>query len=307
MSEALVVNLQYGKFPNARLNGCFYDGDRFIQQLKKMDKNIKITLMRDNLSEKSNLYPTKENIKKELEKLCNSRNKKLFFYYSGHGSYRDDKDGDEKIGLTRFNNYIKSKNSLLKDSCLVTNNINELDFLSDDEMYDILKGLNKNQKLYSFMDCCHSGTILDLPYIYMGDLKRKVWYRKKYHLIRNSLRNCRVINSSYKTKNELSGNIILFSGTRDNAYSYESNLNGQSQGHFTTALCKAFDLGLYKNNLRIFYTSLIGLLNNNKQIPVLSTSKKININKFRLYDLSTKSKLSYRQKLLLLKNIKKIH
>ena len=67
--RALVVSLQYNDFENAKLNGCYYDGERIITQLKKMDRKIKIVNMRDDLEKSSNLFPTRYNILRELKNM----------------------------------------------------------------------------------------------------------------------------------------------------------------------------------------------------------------------------------------------
>lgn len=306
MSEALVISLQYNNFPSARLNGCFYDGERIVEQLKKIDSNMKITVMRDDLEDDS-LYPTKRNILSKLEELCKSKCRKLYFYYSGHGSYRDDIDKDE-LGIlsSRDGLDILRMNTLLKDSCLVSNDRTILNLVSDDELNIVLRKLRRNQVLFSFMDACHSGTMLDLYSITAGDIKSinsVNSYRNVNELVLCGLRNPIKRAVDIRKRLDVPGHVIMISGTRDNAYAYESNNNGICEGHFTTALVKALDLGLYRYNLRIFYCCLISLLNSRYQIPVLTSSKHYNINRLRMYYFfNTKSRLSQKQKLLLLKN-----
>ena len=42
--------------------------------------------------------------------------------------------------------------------------------IRDDDLYDILvKGCPDGVHVVSLMDCCHSGTIMDLPYIFKAD------------------------------------------------------------------------------------------------------------------------------------------
>lgn len=42
--------------------------------------------------------------------------------------------------------------------------------IRDDDLYDLLvKPLQKDVHLACPFDCCHSGTVLDLPYIYKAD------------------------------------------------------------------------------------------------------------------------------------------
>ena len=300
--RALVVSLQYNDFENAKLNGCYYDGERIITQLKKMDRKIKIVNMRDDLDKSSNLFPTRYNILRELKNMILSGETRLFFYYSGHGSYAKDYNRDElSIYFRRNGLNILLRNSLFMDSCLVTNEKDSLGLLSDDMLANVLRSMKSRQLMYSFMDSCHSGTGLDLCYVKLGDLRKTVKYRNARELIINSRRNTRITSSYYPDKvNKVKGNVILISGTRDNAYSYESEINGKSQGHFTTALVKALNLGLYRLPLSSFYTSLIGLLNTRRQMPVLTTSKRININRYRLLGLNTKTRLSKRQQQLLL-------
>lgn len=306
MSKALIISLQYNDFPHAKLNGCFYDGERFAEQIKLINKNIEIINMRDDLPQDSDLFPTKDNIVKQLTTLCESNIKKLYFYFSGHGSYTNDLDNDELSTIYTKNGYNNLiKNTLLKDSCLVTNDKKSLNLLVDDEIYIILKKLKRNQTLYSFTDCCHSGTIMDLCYLNVGDLQRKIYYNKPWQLIYNSIVHCPVSQSYYPNKrNEIKGNVILISGCRDNAYSYESEVNKKVQGHFTTALIKALKLGLHKYSLKIFYACIIGLINDKYQIPVLTTSQNLNLNKYKMVNLNTKTKLSHKQKILLLKQKK---
>ena len=300
MARALVVSCQYGNFEDLRLNGCFYDSERFVNQLKKMDPNMKIVIMRDDYPKSSGLFPTSDNIKRKLNELCTSKSEKLFFYYSGHGSYKDDENNDEmQQGRNSYINFMR--NSLGKDSCLVSNEIKEVGLVSDDDLNLELRSLKSNQTLYSFMDCCHSGSILDLYCTAVGDYTKKFNYKTPRELIREGKRKCKINKSFYKSKSEeIKGTVILISGTRDKDYSYESNIGGQPQGHFTTALVKALDLGFYKKSLRVFYSSLIVLIDDKDQIPVLSMSKNLNLRRTKISNLNTRSKLSRRDKLLLL-------
>ena len=303
MTEGLVVSLQYGDFPEAKLNGCFYDGERVVEQLKKIDSNMKITIMRDDLNKSSELYPTKKNILNQLKKLCASKCKKLYFYYSGHGSYRNDRGKDELHLLSSRNGLaILRMNTLLKDSCLVSNDKTRLNLVADDDLNICLRKLRWNQTLFSFMDACHTGTMLDLYSITAGNLKSNQKYRNIGQLVKSGLKNP-IKRAVYKNKRrEIKGHVIMISGTRDNAYSYESIMNNKAQGHFTTALVKALDLGLYRYNLRVFYGCLITLLNDKYQIPVLTSSKHYNLNRIGMNSyLNIRTKLSMRQKLLLLR------
>ena len=57
MSIALIISCEYSKFPVNRLYGCFNDADRMITRFKKIDPNMKIIYMRDDLDySKKNEY-----------------------------------------------------------------------------------------------------------------------------------------------------------------------------------------------------------------------------------------------------------
>lgn len=45
--------------------------------------------------------------------------------------------------------------------------------IRDDDLYELLiKNLPDGVHMVCLMDCCHSGTILDLPYLFKGDGKQ---------------------------------------------------------------------------------------------------------------------------------------
>lgn len=79
-----------------------------------------------------------------LLKLCSIKLKHLIIYYIGHGTQIHDINGDESDGL---------------DECLFF-----LDgLITDDESASIIEEYKQCDKLTLFSDCCHSGTIYDIP------------------------------------------------------------------------------------------------------------------------------------------------
>lgn len=76
----------------------------------------------------------------------------LFFHYSGHGGQTPDLDGDEVDGY---------------DEVIFPVDFQKRGHIVDDEMHDIMvKPLPIGCRLTAVFDSCHSGTVLDLPYIY---------------------------------------------------------------------------------------------------------------------------------------------
>jgi hypothetical protein len=74
----------------------------------------------------------------------------LFMHYSGHGGSMRDDNGDEEDG---------------KDETLVPVDYQNAGQIRDDVIFkEVVSMLPKGAQLTVVMDCCHSGSILDLPY-----------------------------------------------------------------------------------------------------------------------------------------------
>lgn len=288
-SYALIINNNYPNLSSIKLEGCYNDGDNIIATLKKIDPNTKIILMRDNLQTNSSFYPTKNNILRELRNLVNSSSSKLYFYYSGHGTYNNDYNNDENsLNKTSNGKKISSIQSLLKDSCIVTNEKTKIGLITDDELNQILLGLKTTQTLYGFMDSCYSGTGMDLCWINIADFK-KSFTSKTLDILLNEINNCSLISGNYPDKvNKIKGNVILISGTRDNSYSYEGYSNGKASGLFTDKLCWLLNQNINNMSLKKFYLCLVGLINFKSQIPVLTTSMNINLDTTNMNNLNFK-------------------
>merc|ERR1712063_24596 len=79
---------------------------------------------------------------------------KLFFHYSGHGTQVADTDGDEEDGM---------------DEALCPADFRVNGVIVDDLLHEVLvRKVPAGVQLTAIMDCCHSGTVLDLPYIYQA-------------------------------------------------------------------------------------------------------------------------------------------
>lgn len=86
-------------------------------------------------------------------------NDSLFFHFSGHGGQAKDRDGDEEDGY---------------DEVIYPLDFKTAGHIVDDTMHDILvKPLPAGCRLTCIFDCCHSGSALDLPYMYTTDGKIK--------------------------------------------------------------------------------------------------------------------------------------
>jgi metacaspase-1 len=101
--------------------------------------------------------PNSDNIKAGIAWLVSGAKSgdNLFMHYSGHGGSMRDQDKDEADGM---------------DETLIPVDYDKKGQIRDDDVYDMLvTKIPAGCHLTVIMDCCHSGTILDLPYLVKGD------------------------------------------------------------------------------------------------------------------------------------------
>ncbi|KAL5716798.1 hypothetical protein ACHQM5_009918 [Ranunculus cassubicifolius] len=100
-----------------------------------------------------NRIPTKQNIRRALNWLVQGCTKgdSLVFHYSGHGSQQRNFNGDEIDGY---------------DETLCPLDYETEGMILDDEINEtIVRPIPRGATLHAIIDACHSGTILDLPYL----------------------------------------------------------------------------------------------------------------------------------------------
>lgn len=100
------------------------------------------------------LQPTKDNILRAMQWLVAGAqpNDALFLHYSGHGGQTEDTDGDEEDGF---------------DEVIYPVDFKTAGHIVDDEIhFTVVKPLQPGVRLTCIFDSCHSGSVLDLPYIY---------------------------------------------------------------------------------------------------------------------------------------------
>ncbi|KAG5223304.1 metacaspase [Salix suchowensis] len=97
--------------------------------------------------------PTKSNMRLALSWLVQGcqPGDSLVFHFSGHGSQKKDYDGDELDGY---------------DETLCPTDFETQGMIVDDEINAVIvKPLPHGVKLHAIIDACHSGTVLDLPFL----------------------------------------------------------------------------------------------------------------------------------------------
>jgi uncharacterized caspase-like protein len=185
--KALLIGINYINTEN-ELSGCINDAENIANRLVGF-KSI------TTLTDYTTIKPTRANIIREFVKLLAGAvsGDCLLFTFSGHGSQSTDRNGEELDGKDELMFAIDEKH------------------ISDDELNLIIKQyLKPGVTLFALMDCCHSGTVMDLKYNYLDYLEN----RKNF---------------------ETGGNVIMISGCKDEQTSADAYINGQSQGAMTWA------------------------------------------------------------------------
>ncbi|KAF8518458.1 peptidase C14, caspase domain-containing protein [Gautieria morchelliformis] len=159
--KALCIGINYvGQ--SGELRGCHNDARNLVNFLcshfgyKKDD----IVVLTDDARDPRQV-PTRANIIAAMRWLVRDArpNDSLFFHYSGHGGQTKDLDGDEADGF---------------DEVIYPVDFKAASHIVDDEMHMIMvRPLPPGCRLTAIFDSCHSGSALDLPYIYSTEGKIK--------------------------------------------------------------------------------------------------------------------------------------
>lgn len=206
---ALLIGINYIGTKN-ELNGCIND----IMNVKTLLMN-KFNYPEDNfeiITDNTPIKPTRNNIltaiRNRLSKL--KEGDTWYIHYSGHGTYDHNYGPDfESDGNDEF-------------ICPLDANI------SDDELNDLLvKRLPKGVKLRCVFDCCHSGTVMDLP-LKLNDESK-------------------VCVESYNMPQK---DIIMISGCRDDQTSADAPIDNTYSGALTWSLCLVLEQLSYRDEIK---------------------------------------------------------
>lgn len=142
----------------------------------------------------------------------------LVFHYSGHGSQQRNYNGDEVDGF---------------DETLCPLDFQTSGMIVDDEINDIIvKPLPPGVKLHAIIDACHSGTMLDLPFLCRMD--RTGQYVWEDHRPRSG-----------RWKGTSGGEVVSFSGCDDYQTSADTSALSKvtSTGAMTYCFIQAIERG----------------------------------------------------------------
>jgi len=281
-----LIGCNYLDTPSARLNGPINDVHNMRDFLSRCGFQEMLILTDD---QSGQYKPTRQNIFEGFKWLLQNAKAgdSLFFHYSGHGSQVVDTDGDEANGY---------------DETILPCDYKSAGQIVDDEIWlRLVKPVPAGCRLTSVMDCCHSGTGMDLPYVFtaprgntdiqvekisliakslLGGLKGK----KKMHLgdlFGGHSSKPTTGGMNQEGKKMSAGEVLLFSGCRDDqtaadttAPSHGGNVSG---GAMTSAFLEALKMCSNPSFAQLLMTMRQILAGKYSQVPQLSSSQMINI------------------------------
>lgn len=232
IKKALIIGINYNTYPisQLRLRGCVNDANNmknFIQSYCGYSpSNIRL------LTDDTTMKPTKQNIENSIKWLVQGAQKgdTLLFHYSGHGTYIfnnsriiDETDYyDEAIVPLDFYYENNSFKNIIIDDWLFNN---------------LISKIPKDVTLWSFVDCCNSGTVMDMKYNYKSLTKFK---NGSDSIIQGMSYNPNEWTDEYtlsiENLRDVTGNIVNFSASKDIELSEDVFVNGSFQGAFTSCL-----------------------------------------------------------------------
>ena len=143
-----------------RLLLLFFADVHNIKKYLVQEKGFKESEMLILMDDGRNHEPTHRNITNAFVKMTeySKAGDVVFIHYSGHGGRVRDTSGDEDDGY---------------DETLIPVDFTRTGQIVDDDILKILvKPMKQDVNVTVLMDCCHSGTVLDLPYRFSADDSR---------------------------------------------------------------------------------------------------------------------------------------
>ncbi len=253
MKFALLIGLNYSN-TNNKLYGCINDC-LLVQSMLVNNYGYEtnnIVFMRDDIYlSNSSLFPNRSNIINNINQLISKSNnpncESIYLHYSGHGSQIKDTNGDEKDGMDEF---IVPIDYFTNGSRII-----------DDELYNLIMHVNDNVPLFVVVDCCCSGTILDL--------------NNSYGYVNNILSLIQDNGHSLGRKK-----IMCISACADSQYALDVKKNGSPNGALTLALYSVLQASNWNILLKDLLNNIYTFLKVNRYTPmspILSSNFFINL------------------------------
>lgn len=183
--RALCVGINY-RGTGSELYGCINDATNMAAQLRTFFPAMGETRL---LTDDTATKPTKANILAAINWLVSGlvAGQNVVFHFSGHGGRVRDTNGDEVTGL---------------DSCLYALG---METITDDDLRSALAArVPAGCKCLVILDCCHSGTAVDLRYRWQAPSATQLTYTEA---------------TAYP---KTAGSVLFLSGCRDTEYAMDT-------------------------------------------------------------------------------------
>lgn len=227
MNKKLAVCVGINDYPGTDndLNGCVNDANDWADALKA--RGFGVTTVLDGDATKAAMIGTVT----EMLDQCVSGDTAVFTY-SGHGTWVPDDNGDEPDGRDE---------ALCPWDCITTGEV-----LKDDEIHQIfLDHRKRGVRLVFFSDSCHSGSVSR----FMRPLQKAAIDDVLPHRIRfmapevflkgRQLDTAHAVKNMPRNARRTAYSSLLFSGCKDDEYSYDASFGGRGNGAFTYVALKA--------------------------------------------------------------------
>lgn len=286
--KALLIGINYfGQ--RGQLRGCINDVKNMSTYLNEFfgyKREDMVTLTDDQQNPMS--QPNKANILRAMHWLVKDArpNDSLFFHYSGHGGQTKDLDGDEDDGY---------------DEVIYPVDFRTAGHIVDDEMHRIMVApLQPGVRLTAIFDSCHSGSALDLPYIYstQGVLKEPNLAKEAGQgllgivssyargdigsmiggatsLFKKAISGDEVYKKNLRTKTS-PADVVMWSGSKDTQTSADASIGGQATGAMSWAFISALRKNPNQSYVQLLNSIRDELEGKYQQKPQLSCSHPLN-------------------------------
>ncbi|KAJ5157371.1 Metacaspase-1 [Penicillium canariense] len=297
--KALLVGINYfGQ--KGQLRGCINDVKNmstYLNQNFGYAREDMVLLTDDQQNPMS--QPTKANILRAMHWLVKDAqpNDSLFFHYSGHGGQTPDLNGDEDDGY---------------DEVIYPVDFRVAGHIVDDEMHRIMvQTLRPGVRLTAIFDSCHSGSALDLPYIYStsGVLKEPNLAKEAGQgllgvvsayargdmggmmstamgFLKKATKGDDVYERNKQTKTS-PADVIMWSGSKDDQTSQDAQIAGQATGAMSWAFIAALRKNPQQSYVQLLNSIRDELASKYSQKPQLSCSHPLGQSKPFLFFVSS--------------------
>ncbi|KAJ5475650.1 hypothetical protein N7539_007937 [Penicillium diatomitis] len=288
--KALLIGINYFGQAN-QLKGCINDVTNistFLHERYGYRREDMVILTDDQRNPMS--IPTKANILRAMQWLVKDAqpHDSLFIHFSGHGGRTPDLDGDEDDGF---------------DDVIYPVDYQSVGHIVDDDMHEIMvRPLRPGVRLTAVFDSCHSGTALDLPYVYstQGVLKEPNLAKEAaldlfsaftaygkgdfssmastaIGFFKKAAIGGQARERTLKTKTS-PADVVMFSGSKDTQTSADTFQDGQARGALSWAFIKTLTQWPHQSYLQLLNNIRAELDGKYSQKPQLSCSHPLDVN-----------------------------